>query len=65
MNEKTYIQIEKEIYNSALNKLIDASMPKVVFRKEDPLAMANEAIEKLRAEMLEIGCLLQSGNKDV
>jgi len=59
MVEKVYISIEKEVYNGALNRLMDAEMPKVIFRKDDPLAMANEVIEKLRKEMREIACILQ------
>lgn len=65
MDNKVYIMIEKEIYNVALNRLMNADMPHVTFRKDDQLAMANEAIEKLRAAMQETAILLQGGNKDV
>lgn len=63
--EKTYISIEKSIYNNAVTRLANADMPRVRFRKDDHLQMANDAIQALRQEMTEIAILLQSGNKDV
>ncbi len=61
MSEKEYLSIEKDIYNKAINILLDAKMPMVTFRKDDDLAMANEAIEKLRETMKETAYLLQGG----